>query len=378
VRIAFGDFSGWDFHVESVETMPLGGSQSAACYLSQALARRGHDVFLLTRTSAPGRYADVTCLSWPKMSPEILRELNLDVFVCMLGAGRGKMMRADLGSRTRIVFWTQHRIDQPSVEPLAEAAECDSYDAFAFVSEWQRDEFLLGFGLPRARTQVLGNAPAPAFVDLFPDGRPILPQKAVPPLLAYTSTPFRGLDVLLDAFPAIRERVPDARLRVFSSMAVYRKTATEDQAVHGALYQRCRQTPGVEYVGSLPQPALAREMREVAVLAYPNTFAETFCIAALEAMASGCRIITSAFGALPETTAGFAQLIPVSRERAPYLREFIERTVNALGEIRGGDPAVEDSLRRQVQYVRQNATWAVRAGQWEEWLRGLCEETRAS
>src|SRR4029079_16922240 len=114
------------------------------------------------------------------------------------------------------------------------------------------------------RMHVLGNAPAPAFVDLFPEDRAILPQKAVPPVLAYTSTPFRGLDVLLDAFPAIRTQLPDARLRIFSSMTVYQSTAAQDQAEYGALYQRCRDTPGVEYVGSLPQPALARQMREVA------------------------------------------------------------------------------------------------------------------
>ena len=372
MRIAFGDFSEWDFHALSVETMPLGGAHSAACYLAQALARREHEVFLLTGTQSPGTYADVTCLRWQQVPPDALRALNLDVFVCLLGAGFGKTMRETLDAKTRIVLWTQHRIDQPAVEPLEQASECDSYDGFAFVSEWQRDEFHLGFGLPPARMHVQRNAPAPAFVDLFPEDQPILPRKAVPPVLAYTSTPFRGLDVLLDAFPAIRAQVPDARLRVFSSMAVYRKSAAEDQADYGALYQRCRQTSGVEYVGSLSQTALAREMREVAVLAYPNTFPETSCIAALEAMASGCRIITSALGALPETTAGFAQLIPVSRQRAPYAREFIERTVTALGEMRSGAAAVEESLRRQVQYIRQNVTWAVRAGQWEEWLGRLC------
>ncbi|MDR3404727.1 MAG: glycosyltransferase family 4 protein [Chthoniobacter sp.] len=370
MRIAFGDFSGWDFHAGSVETMPLGGSQSAACYLARALASH-HEIFFITHTAAPGRYADVTCLSWAQRPVDSLKALHLDAFVCVPGSGNGELLRDALGPETRLVLWTQHRIDQHAVQSLAEPSESDSYDGFVFVSEWQREEFCLGFGLAAARTQVLGNGVAPAFADLFPEGQAILAQKAAPPVLAYTSTPFRGLNLLVEAFPAIRSQIPEVRLRVFSSMAVYQETPAADQARFGALYQRCRQTPGIEYVGSLPQPALAREMREVAVLAYPNTFPETFCIAALEAMASGCRIVTSVQGALPETTAGFAELIPVGSNRSPDVREFAERTADVLRKMQSADPAVEELLQRQVQYVRQNATWTVRAAQWEKWLRAI-------
>lgn len=368
MRIAFGDFSGWDYHVLAVETQPLGGSQSAACYLARALAALGHEIFFLSQTREPGRHAEVTCMAWPAVTAQALRALELDAFVCLPGAGAGQRMREALGTKTKLVLWTQHRINQPAVEALAQSAESESYDAFAFVSEWQRDEFRLGFGLPFVRTQILRNAAAPAFVNLFPEGRPILPQKKMPPVLAYTSTPFRGLDVLLDAFPAIRQHVPEARLRVFSSMAVYHQSASVDQAQYGSFYQRCRQTPGVEYVGSLGQPALARDMSSVSVLAYPNTFPETSCIAVLEAMASGCRIVTTAQGALPETAAGFARLVSFGANRSFDIERFVDQTVAAIREVQSGDPAVEASLREQVDHIRENATWAVRAGQWVDWL----------
>jgi len=361
--------------VLSVETQPFGGSQSAACYLARAMATLGHEVFFLSHTRTPGRYANVTCLAWSAVTAPSLQALDLDVFVCLPGAGSGRLMREVLEKKTRLVLWTQHRINQPAVEALAQPEERECYDAFAFVSEWQRDEFRLGFGLPFVRTQILRNAAAPAFVDSFPEDRPILPRKAMPPVLAYTSTPFRGLDVLLDAFPAIRQHVPEVRLRVFSSMAVYKEPAAEDQAQYGALYQRCREMPGVEYVGSLDQPTLAREMSCVSVLAYPNTFPETSCIAVLEAMASGCRIVTTAQGALPETTAGFARLVSFESNRSFNSQRFVDQTVDAIREVQSGDPAVEASLRRQVDYIRENATWAVRAAQWSEWLGDVCEMT---
>ena len=358
--------------------MPLGGSQSAACYLARALASQGHEIIFLTHTSTPGTHAGVACLSWARTPLSALPALKLDVFICVLGAGNGRLLREVMGPGVRLILWTQHRCDQWAVQSLAQAAERESYDAFAFVSEWQRTEFIAQFALPPHGTHILRNAVAPAFLELFTDDQPILPQKLTPPLLAYTSTPFRGLDLLVEAFPAIRMRVPGTQLRVFSSMCVYQAAPADDQRQYGALYELCRRTPGVEYIGSISQPELAREMRGVAALAYPNTFPETSCIAALEAMASGCGIVTSALGALPETTAGFAQLVSVAQSREGYLREFIERMVAVLHESIDGDRAAEEPRRQAVEYIRNTATWGARAAQWSELLERLSHPPPAS
>ena len=96
-------------------------------------------------------------------------------------------------------------------------------------------------------------------------------------------------------------------MKVFSSMRVYRVPEAEGQARHGALYRRCGETEGKEYVRSLLQPELARQLHAASVMAYPNTLAETSCIALLEALATGCLVVTSEFGAFPETSAGFAE-----------------------------------------------------------------------
>jgi glycosyltransferase involved in cell wall biosynthesis len=121
----------------------------------------------------------------------------------------------------------------------------------------------------------------------------------------------------------------------------------------------------VEYIGSLPQPELAGQLRAASVLAYPNTFAETSCIAVLEAMASGCRVVTSDLGALPETCAGFAPLIPLNGDRAIYLNHFVEETVRVLQELAAPDTAgLESFLRRQLEHIDQTATWPMRAQEW--------------
>jgi len=225
--------------------------------------------------------------------------------------------------------------------------------------------------------KVLRNAIAPTFAGLFAEGECITVQKTMPPVLAYTSTPFRGLDLLIAAFPQIRAAVPDARLRVFSSMRVYQSSAAEDEKAFGALYRRCRETEGVEYIGSLQQPELARELRKVAVLAYPNTFPETSCIGVMEALAAGCSVVTSRLGALPETGAGFARLISTGQSRESYVNEFVGQSMHILREPIERAGELESALRRQVTHLNQACTWPQRAREWSEWLHDLAKGSRS-
>jgi len=311
-------------------------------------------------------------MPWQCAGQTQLRALKLDAMVCVLSAGFGVYLRAALGPDVRLILWSAHDCDQPDVQALRDPKERDGYDAFVMVSEWQREQFHRAFGLDESRTAVLRFAVAPAFVDLFPKDTPILAQKAWPPILVYTSTPFRGLDLLIDAFPAIRDAFPASRLQVFSSLNVYQVPATEDHAQFGALYDRCRHTSGVEYLGSLPQSELAPLLRGATMLAYPNTFPETACIAVMEAMASGCRILTSRLGALPETTAGFARLIAAEQDRTWYLSQFIDEAIQLLRECSTNRDAVESALRAQVDQTNALDTWRVRAQEWCRWLSGLC------
>ena len=377
LRIGFLDFSGWDFHVLTPEALPLGGSQSAACHLARALAAQGHSVFFFSGLSAPGMYAQVQCLSSRSLTQAALGALKLDACVCAAESGHGGKLRLLLDPAVRLVLWTGHVPDQAGVQALRDPAQRDAYDGFALVSDWQAGRFRSAFGIPPGRIAVLRNAVAPAFLNLFEPGTPVLRHKSTPPVLAYTSTPYRGLKLLLDAFPRIRAALPETTLRVYSDMRTYRLTPEEDRANFGALYERCRQTPGVEYIGSIAQPALAKALREVWLLAYPNNFPETSCIAVLEAMAAGCRIVTSRFAALPETTGGFADLVDMPVKANGYLKEddylklFVEAVVGALNQMRAQPDVVEGHLWKQVGFVNEVYCWPRRARQWTEWLRQM-------
>ena len=367
LRIAFACYNPMDFRIDSVYERPLGGSESALCYLAEALGRRGHDVFLLNRIAKPEVSRGVHCL--PLDGPVFRQIPALDTLIVNNMAGEGRKLRSLVGPRTGLVLWTGHAHDQPGVQALADQAEREAYDRFALVSDWQKEQFIKHFDLRPDRIHVLRYGIAPAFQNLFPTNTAILKEKSDPQVLAYTSTPYRGLELLLEAFPRIRQAIPGTRLKIFSSIKLYGVPDAQDQARFGGLYRKFQEIAGVEYLGSVPQPRLAQELRSVSVLAYPNTYAETACIAVLEAMAAGCYVVTSRLGALPETTANFARLIPLGTNREAYLNRFVEQVVQVLTEMRvRNNPDIEKHLRRQVFYVNENCTWPILS---EEWLQLL-------
>jgi len=282
------------------------------------------------------------------------------------GADPRLRSRSGTQGRTRIILWCQHNADQPAVKDLADPAAHDAWDAFVHVSEWQAEGDRQAFGVKPERTTIIGNAISPVFENLYPRPDTIASQKPWPPVLCYTSTPFRGLDVLLEAFPRIRAAIPGTTLKVYSSMNVYGIPAEQD--TYAPLYERCRATEGIEYIGSLPQPALAQELKSATCLAYPNTFAETSCISVLEAMAAGCIIVTTQLGALPETTAGYGHLLLPISDQQRYAEMFAAFTTSILEKTRTSPDEYAQQIENQVRYVNQTATWAVRAKEWHDWL----------
>lgn len=361
MRIVFIHRTVVDYTAETPYQRALGGSETGLAYLSVALARLGHAVTLLANPSNPGRYLGVECLNYKTSLTKDF--LNGAEAVVVSNEALGRVLR-ETGVTRPLILWTGHADDQPAMEPLEYSRERKAWNGFAFVSQWQLEEYCRAFWVPREKSRVMRNAIAPAFAA----SRPSEPwfARGEPPILVYTSAPYRGLNVLLAAFPAIRANIPGTRLRIFSGLSTTRGGADEDQ--YRDLHRQCLQTEGVDYIGPVSQPTLADALKEAAALAYPSTFPETSCIAALEAMAMGATVLTTRLGALPETLAGFGRMVEPDDNPAALAKNFAAMAIDALNDIRS-KPA-EAAARRQAEiaYIHENYTWPARAIEWQSWL----------
>jgi glycosyltransferase involved in cell wall biosynthesis len=364
MRIAFLDGSGWDYTVDTPLQRPFGGSQSAMCYLAVELARLGHSVTIHNGIPAPTDERGVEIVNFTGATAASLNSFDV---VVVLNNAIGRALRWNMGVTVPIVLWSGHAPDQPAIQPLGQLSERKNWSGFAFVSQWQLEKMVEVYGVRRDRCCLMRNAISPAFADMA-IGEPWF-VTGDRPTLFYTSTPFRGLDVLLSAFPSIRTAFPEVRLRVFSSMSTYQYRPDDDK--FGDLYERCRTIDGVEYVGAIGQSRLACELAGAAALAYPSTFAETSCIAALEALAIGAAVLTTSLGALPETTNGFARMIQPDADKTRMANAFAIMVIEALRDMQANPSAAIARRNEQLSYIRANYLWPARAKEWERWLSQL-------
>lgn len=337
---------------------PLGGSESGIVYMARELAACGHSVTVYCNCPEVGPaelFEGVAYVHYHQFFTHY-QSMPWDAVIAFRSFDPLLLGRI----APRMIYWTGDASNQPALENFGHATLQQNVDLVFCVSSWHRDSFIRRFGLSPEKVVATRNGfLSDAVVAAGP--RDIATS-------AYTSTPFRGLDILLEVFPSIRSRVPTAALDVFSSMKVYGWSAEQDQRAYGAIYKAAKQ-PGVTLKGSVNQRQLLGALGKTALLLYPNTFEETSCIAAIEAQASGCVVVTSSKAGLKETVAHQETGILVEGDprSADYKRHFIEAAVGLM--TNPGLFAAFSERARERAYRRY--LWSTIAAEWTNILQDM-------
>ena len=217
-----------------------------------------------------------------------------------------------LDPKRKNVIWQQLNTNEESVFALKDTKFVEQIDYFVWVSYWVYEKYRQVYNIPAYKSIIIRNATQP--VKFKPRAKGKIK-------LVYTSTPWRGLDILVDAFKQLNR--DDVELDVFSSTKIYGPNfEKQTQGQFDWLWDLCKNTPGINYHGYADNDTVRKYVNDAHIFAYPNTFEETSCIAAIEALTAGCRVITSGYGALPETCGDWATYIPYGPNREVMGKRF--------------------------------------------------------
>jgi glycosyltransferase involved in cell wall biosynthesis len=244
-------------------------------------------------------------------------------------------------------------------------------DMFVFPSKIHRN-YILGISPIRPeKSAVIPNSINLEFYETE-EGR----RKRNPHSIVWASSPDRGLHVLLELFPKIRQRVPDAILKIFYRFDPWYQGVKDAMTPNG---QRARYINecinrlgkygenGVFLIGQISNREMARELLSSSVLAYtcePFRFTEGFSVTIMDACAAGCVPIISDADAIGEVYANAAEII--KGKPSKNKERWIETIIGMLTDDERAGKARERARTFAQKFSRQEA-----AKSWDALIKKL-------
>jgi glycosyltransferase involved in cell wall biosynthesis len=260
------------------------------------------------------------------------------------------------------VLWVHNSYDQPNLYPwFKNKLNHRKYDWYVFNSHWTYEKYRLMFDIPTDISVVIKNG----FDDDLIVKSEFKPKEKLK--LIYTSTPWRGLDVLLSAMEQIK--TDKVELDIYSSTQIYGdafKKVNDDQFIK--LYDKAKSLKYVNYKGYIDHKELMKVLHTYDCYVHPSTFEETFCLAAMESLAAGLVAMTTNLGALYETCAEFPIYVPYLKDKEALAKQFAG-AIDMLPDLISN--VDENRMKFQMQYYRQYYHWNVIKTYWERFLNGI-------
>jgi len=316
------------YSVQTLSEEALGGTEATVVRVAEALGAR---VVQHNRVEAEGRY----------LPPGQMNDVE---HVVLVRDSRRLDKVHSLYPNARIYLWMHDLVRPGSKRGRRLEAAREVLAEFGVtiicVSEFQRagiEAVLTRFpNREGIRTRMIYNP-----ID---DGLVPSESRVDPTSLVFFSSPNKGLAYTLDAFRALRRRMPEMRLRVGNPGYVRKQFGTIE---------------GVEWLGPLPHRRILAEVRTALCVFYPNfVLPETFGLVLAEANAVGTPVLTHGVGAAMEVLNDSRQTLAVGSRQRAY--ETIAGRVHT--RLRGGIGKVGDRLGVFDPYVETILQWRAAGG----------------
>jgi glycosyltransferase involved in cell wall biosynthesis len=333
-----------DWNPRKIAEQGAGGSELAVMSLAEAFSRAGHESIVYTNTSSPGYYNGVCYRPNNHFRPKFAS----DVYIAWR-----QPEAADWNIDTKQLYLWMH--DTDAGDRLTED-RAYKFDKIIVLTEWHKKNMMEKYPfIKEDKYVIIGNGVKKARFK----GEP----KKNPKKVIYSSSPDRGLDIILESiWPKVIEQVPDAELHIYYgwvNFAIFSPQFPHLKEFQDRVQGMLATAKGVIQHGRVNQDELAKGFMEANAWLYPTYFSETYCITGVEAQLAGAIPITNQTAALAETVKTGIFISGDVHDEAVQ-QQYVEAVVQVLN---GGISS------EQRQKVRENApahTWTERATQWLE------------
>ena len=266
----------------------------------------------------------------------------------------------DLIEKEKInVLWVHHFVNQNEILNLGSKEYLDKLDWIVFNSNWNFEKFVYQFKIPEGKSIVIRNAIEKIDLNQKPKEKMNL---------VYHTTPWRGLTLLLKVFENLN--LDNVELNICSSTAIYGEKFKKIKKYED-LFEKCKNTKNVNYFGYLKNNKIIELLKKMHIFSHPSIWPETSCVAAIEAMASGCQVVSTNLGALYETCTPFGTFVNFDRNfenlEKRYSKVLFESIKNYWSEEN------QNKLKLQVQTINATYSWNERSIEWKNFFNEIRE-----
>ena len=150
------------------------------------------------------------------------------------------------------VLWMHHFVNQKEAKNLASKDFINKIDWIVYNSNWNLDQHIRYFHVPKDKTLVIKNAIEKInFIEKPSDKINLI----------YHTTPWRGLKILLKVFKNLN--LKNVELNVCSSTIIYgKKFDTLLGKTYEGLFNECKNTENVNYYGFLKNEKIIEQLKK--------------------------------------------------------------------------------------------------------------------
>ena len=266
----------------------------------------------------------------------------------------------DLIDNDRVnILWMQHFVNQKEALNLGSKDFVDKLDFIVFNSSWNFEKFQYQFKVPDNKSIVIKNAIEK--IEYKEKTRDKIN-------LIYHSTPWRGLELLLEVFEKIN--LKDVELNICSSTSIYGKKFSQthnDKYQH--IFDECKKMKNVNYYGFMQNDKIINLLKEMHICSFPSIWPETSCISAIESMAAGCQMVTTNLGALYETCAPFGTFVGFDKNLNNLSKKYELKLIDSINNFWSKNN--QDLLNLQRETINRTYSWETRSREWIDFLSSV-------